>query len=216
MWPTQTNTMSSGPDQPRHTRIAIFASGTGSNALKILETFQDHPTIKVGLVVSNNPDAGVLKHAHAFHTPALVITRRLLNDEEFMTTILDDQRIDVIVLAGFMLLIPSYLVKRYPNRIVNIHPALLPKFGGKGMYGMHVHRAVKEAGEAVSGISIHYVNEHYDEGQLIAQYEVGLDPGDSPESIARKVQVLEHKYYPVEIERVIQALPAKADPRIDT
>ena len=186
--------------------IAIFASGGGSNALKIIEEFKGSNEVRVALIVSNNPSAGVLKHAYRAHIPALVCSKRLLNDEEFMSGVLDNWGIDFIVLAGFLLMIPRFLVARYPMRMVNIHPALLPKYGGKGMYGMHVHEAVKEANETQSGITIHYVNEHYDEGQILAQYTTALEPGDSPEEIARKVQVLEHTYYPTVILQAIRSL----------
>jgi len=148
-------------------RIAIFASGSGTNARKIMEYFQDHPKISVHLVLSNNPDAYVLTRAHQFNIPTLTFSRQELYQSSHILDILSVQGIDFIVLAGFLWLIPSYILKAYPNQIVNIHPALLPTYGGKGMYGMRVHEAVIAAGEKESGISIHYVNENYDEGQII-------------------------------------------------
>jgi phosphoribosylglycinamide formyltransferase-1 len=196
--------MSSAPDNGLKAHIAIFASGRGSNALRIIEHFQDHAHIHVALIVTNKPTAGVLAHATAKHIPSLVITRRQLQDRARILPFLQACHIDFIVLAGFMILVPAWLVQAFSHRIVNIHPALLPKFGGKGMYGMHVHEAVKEAGETISGITIHYVNEAYDEGDVIAQYPTPLRPEDTPEDIAAKVRKLEHKHYPVVIEQVVR------------
>ena len=195
--------MSSEASSQPKTRIAIFASGSGSNALKFMETFADHPSIEVSLIVANKPDAGVLKHAAKFHVPSIVITKRLLSQEDLMMPVFRTFGIDFIVLAGFLLMIPEYLVRSFNDRMVNIHPALLPKYGGKGMYGMNVHNAVRDANEQYSGITIHWVNEHYDEGGIIAQYKVELSPDDEPSDIARKVQVLEHEYYPKVVESVI-------------
>jgi len=184
-------------------RIAIFASGSGSNAQKIMEYFQDHPTVSVHLILSNNPDAYVLTRARKFHIPVLTFSRQELYQSSHILDILSVQEIDYIVLAGFMWLIPTYILKHYPNRILNIHPALLPGYGGKGMYGMRVHEAVIAAGEKESGISIHYVNENYDEGQLIFQAKCPVQPGDTPETLANRIHLLEHKYYPEIIEKVI-------------
>jgi len=198
----QTSTMSSKADD-RGARIAIFASGGGSNALRFMEYFEHHPSINVSLVVANKYDAGVLGHAFRHNVPSLILNKNLLNDGRVLQATLDALRIDFVVLAGFLLMIPQYLIDRYPNRIVNIHPALLPKYGGKGMYGMNVHRAVREAGERESGITIHFVNEHYDEGRIIAQFSVALDDHDTPETIAKKVQELEHAHYPAVVEETI-------------
>jgi len=184
-------------------RIAIFASGSGTNAQKIMEYFQDHPTVSVHLILSNNPDAYVLTRARKFHIPVLTFSRQELYQSSHILDILSVQEIDYIVLAGFMWLIPTYILKHYPNRILNIHPALLPGYGGKGMYGMRVHEAVIAAGEKESGISIHYVNENYDEGQLIFQAKCPVQPGDTPETLANRIHLLEHKYYPEIIEKVI-------------
>lgn len=180
--------------------IAIFASGTGSNALKIIEHFSGHAHIRVCAVFCNNPNAGVLGHAFHNHIPSVIITKRLLNSPEIMLTQLDALKIDFIALAGFLLLMPEYLVKAYTDRIVNIHPALLPKYGGKGMYGMRVHEAVLDAGETETGITIHLVNEQYDDGKILYQKSVALDAQDTPATVAQKVHELEHAWYPKVIE----------------
>lgn len=180
--------------------LAIFASGAGSNALKIIRHFASHPGIQVSLIVSNNPHAGVLDHAQQHDVPSLVITRKQLHDRDWFLAQLEEHNIDFIILAGFLLLIPEYLVEAFPDRILNIHPALLPKYGGKGMYGMHVHEAVKNAGETETGITIHLVNTRYDEGEILFQKAVSLDASDTPDSIAQKVHVLEHMWYAQVIE----------------
>lgn len=185
------------------TNIAIFASGGGSNALRIIEHFKHSETINVALVIANKPGAGVLKHAHEHHIPSLVITKRILSDPSVMNPVLEALDIHFVALAGFLLLMPEYIVERFEGKMVNIHPALLPKYGGKGMYGMHVHRAVKENAEAVSGPTIHFVNTKYDEGNIIYQATTPLEPSDSPEEIAAKVLKLEHEFYPRVIEHLI-------------
>ena len=184
-------------------KIAVFASGSGSNAEKIFEHFKSHPNIEVSLLLCNKPGAYVLERAEKFEVPNQVFNRKALNDPEGVLALLQQHQIDWIVLAGFLLLVPPSLVAAYPNRIVNIHPALLPKYGGKGMYGMNVHNAVKAAGEKESGITIHYVNSRYDEGNIIDQFACQLSPEDSPETIAKKVQKLEHENYPKVIENVV-------------
>jgi phosphoribosylglycinamide formyltransferase 1 len=186
--------------------IAIFASGTGSNALKIIEHLQGHAHMRVALVVSNKADAGVLAIAERHDIPTLVITRAGFYQTETLLNDLGQYRIDFIVLAGFLWLIPSYLTRTFDHKMVNIHPALLPKYGGKGMYGMHVHTAVKAAGETETGITIHYVNEHYDEGHTIFQAATEIVPTDTPTDIARKVLVLEHQHFPAVVEQLVQAL----------
>ncbi|MEL6836889.1 MAG: phosphoribosylglycinamide formyltransferase [Bacteroidota bacterium] len=182
-------------------QIAIFASGTGSNARKIIEYFADHPSIKVSLVVSNRKSAPVLEMAAENGVATLVISRSSFYETEDILKAL--ATIETVVLAGFLWLIPSYLVKAFPQRIVNIHPALLPKYGGKGMYGMNVHRAVSEAGETESGMTIHYVNEEYDEGQIIFQASCPLIPGEAAENIAQKVLSLEHQHFAPVIEQLL-------------
>ncbi|NQV01977.1 MAG: phosphoribosylglycinamide formyltransferase [Bacteroidia bacterium] len=184
-------------------RIAIFASGNGTNAQRVMEHFQDHPKIRVTLLLSNNPDAFVLERARTMHVPSMVFTRHDLYHSNHLLDILSVQCIDFLVLAGFLWLIPHYLLQAYPSRIINIHPALLPKYGGKGMYGMRVHESVIQSGERESGISIHYVNEQYDEGQIIFQTKCPIEPGDTPISLAKKVHELEYTYYPEIIEKVI-------------
>ena len=178
-------------------RIAIFVSGGGSNARVMIDRFQAHPEDGVTpvLVVSNRSAAGGLTVAADRGLPSLVVKRADWQDGQELREALKAYRVDLIVLAGFLWLIPPYLVKAYPKRIVNIHPALLPQYGGKGMYGHHVHEAVKAAGELESGITIHYVNEHYDEGAVIFQAAVRLDPDDTPAEIAERVLRLEHANY---------------------
>ncbi|KAA9355246.1 phosphoribosylglycinamide formyltransferase [Larkinella humicola] len=194
-------------------RIAIFASGSGTNAEKIAGYLTDHPDIEVTLILSNNPKAGIIERARRgfgpdqkLHVPVLVFDRKTFYETNRIVELLQKQEIDLIVLAGFMWLIPEALVKAFPQRMINIHPALLPKFGGKGMYGHFVHEAVVEAGELKSGITIHYVNEHYDEGNIIFQASCALEPFDTPEDVARKVQVLEHRYYPEVVEKVLRMM----------
>lgn len=183
--------------------IAIFASGGGSNALKIIEHFDGHPFIKVALIVSNKQDAGVLDIAQNKGIPTLIIQRATFYNTAALLTNLEEYAIDFIVLAGFLWLIPAYLTARFDHKMVNIHPALLPKYGGKGMYGMHVHEAVHAAQEPESGITIHYVNDHYDEGNIIFSATTPLLSTDTPKDIARKVLALEHLHFPVVIEQLL-------------
>jgi phosphoribosylglycinamide formyltransferase-1 len=183
--------------------IAIFASGTGSNARKIIEYFQDSPVVQVALVVSNKKDAGVLDIAKAHGIPVYVIGRQSFYETEDLLAVLQQHRVEFIALAGFLWLIPAYLVRAYPRRMVNIHPALLPKYGGKGMYGIHVHEAVRAADEPETGITIHYVNEHYDEGDIVFQARCPVAPHDTPADIARNVLTLEHLYYPQIIAQIL-------------
>jgi phosphoribosylglycinamide formyltransferase-1 len=183
--------------------IAIFASGTGSNAAKIVAYFRNNPHIRVRLIVSNRSEAPVLDMARAAGIETLVVRKREFYDTQNLLQILHDRQIVFIALAGFLWLIPDYLVRAYPQRMVNIHPALLPRYGGKGMYGRHVHEAVKAAGENESGITIHYVNERYDEGDIIFQKKCILEPNDTSEDIAHKVQALEHLYFAPLIEQLL-------------
>lgn len=177
-------------------KLAIFVSGTGSNARRIIEYFQDDPEVEVALLISNKAKAPALEMAAEHGLETLVLQRAPFYEDEKLLHTLQEKGITFLILAGFLWLIPTYLIKAYPDRIVNIHPALLPKYGGKGMYGKHVHRAVIEAGEKESGITIHYVNERYDEGNIIFQARCEVRPDDSPESLARRVQQLEHRYFP--------------------
>ncbi len=185
-------------------RVSIFASGSGSNAEKFFEHFQNDPEIEITSTFTNNRSAGVIERANRFNIPHHIYNRTYWKTGEAIIDVLQQEQIDFIVLAGFMLLIPDGLVKTYPNRIFNIHPALLPKFGGQGMYGMNVHKAVKAAEESESGITIHFVNENYDEGQIIVQASCAIDSSDSAEEIAKKVLRLEHENYPKVVAEVIR------------
>jgi phosphoribosylglycinamide formyltransferase-1 len=186
-----------------HIRLAVFASGKGSNAQEIINRFKGHQEITVSLIVSNKPEAGVLDIARAEGLDTLVVDReRFLKGDGFVP-VLKEKGIDWIILAGFLWKIPLTLIQAYPNRIVNIHPALLPKFGGKGMYGHFVHEAVIKAAETESGITIHFVDEHYDHGQTIFQAACPVEAEDTPDTLAEKIHTLEHRYYPEVIERLI-------------
>lgn len=188
----------------KNTRIAIFASGAGSNAAKIIGYLKDHDSIEVALIVCNKPGAGVLQIASANNIPTLLIEKeRFLRGDAYLPE-LKNHAIDFIVLAGFLLKVPVWLITAYPNHIINIHPALLPKYGGKGMYGMKVHEAVIAAGEKESGITIHYVNEHFDEGEHIFQAKTIIEVDDTPESLAQKIHALEHAHFPETIERILR------------
>jgi phosphoribosylglycinamide formyltransferase-1 len=184
-------------------RIAIFASGSGSNAEKICEYFSPRTDVEVSLILTNNPESGVIKRARRLHIPVVVFDRKTFSESERILQLLKNDGIDFIVLAGFMMLIPPFLVAGYPDQIVNIHPALLPKHGGKGMYGHFVHEAVVAAGDTQSGITIHFVNERYDEGNIIFQATCEVLPGDSPDDVATKVQALEHIHFPRVIDETI-------------
>ncbi|MBX2894931.1 MAG: phosphoribosylglycinamide formyltransferase [Cyclobacteriaceae bacterium] len=184
-------------------RIAIFISGSGSNAEKIMEHFQNHELIKVALLLSNNAEAYGLQRAARYNIATLVFNKVQFRESDEIVSVLRAAGATHIVLAGFLWLIPQNIIEAFPNRIINIHPALLPKFGGKGMYGMRVHEAVKAAGEIETGITIHQVNAHYDEGKILSQQKCRVEKSDSPEQIATKVQQLEHRYYPQVIEKWI-------------
>ncbi|MEM8909413.1 MAG: phosphoribosylglycinamide formyltransferase [Bacteroidota bacterium] len=189
--------------------IAIFASGTGSNATRIMEHFRNHDNIQVALVVSNKPKAPVLETARQFAIPTLVIQRQDFYQTENILADLAQHQIDFIALAGFLWLIPPYLIRHFERKMVNIHPALLPKYGGKGMYGQHVHQAVWQAKEQESGMTIHFVNEQYDEGAILFQASCAVLPHHTPEDIARQVLQLEHQYFAKVIEAVLsgQSMP---------
>ena len=186
--------------------IAIFASGGGTNCENIIRYFKDSDEVCTALVVSNKADAPVLGKALKLGVPVQIVTKAELNDETVMMPLLQQYAIDFIVLAGFLPLIPDFLVEAYPRRIVNIHPSLLPKFGGKGMWGHHVHEAVKAAGETETGMTVHWVTPVCDGGDIIAQYRVALSPEDSAEVISEKEHVLEMKYYPLVILRVLNEI----------
>ena len=180
----------------KNSGLAIFASGTGSNANKIIEYFRIEGA-QISCIVSNKSDAGVLDLARKHGIPQIVLERKKFYSHDDLLAELKDYKVKYIALAGFLWLIPGYLLKSFKNRIVNIHPALLPKYGGKGMYGENVHKAIKESGDLTSGMTIHLVNEAYDEGKIIFQASCQLSPDDTPKEIARKVLSLEHKFYPV-------------------
>ena len=185
-------------------RIAIFASGSGSNAENIIRHFIDNESVDVVLVLSNRPNALVLERAQKYLIPTLVFTNDQLKNSSIVNDVLKEYNASIIVLAGFLLKIPELIIQNYPNSIVNIHPALLPKYGGKGMYGMNVHRAVVQNQEKETGITIHYVNEHYDEGAIIFQASCAIDANDTPELVQNKVQQLEAIHFPRVIESIIQ------------
>jgi phosphoribosylglycinamide formyltransferase-1 len=183
--------------------IAIFASGTGSNAQKIIDHFKQTNIARVTLILCNKPGAGVLQIAEREGIPSVIIEKEPFFHSDHYIEVLREAQIDLIVLAGFLWKVPANLVQAFSNRIINIHPALLPKYGGKGMYGHFVHEAVIGAGEKESGITIHYVNEKYDDGATILQERCVILPEDTPASLAQKIQVLEHTWYPVIVERLL-------------
>jgi phosphoribosylglycinamide formyltransferase-1 len=182
-------------------RLAVFLSGSGSNAEKIFSYFKNHATIEVACVLSNNPQAVGLQRAEKFGLPARVFSKTQLRESDKVISWLKEAGVTHVVLAGFLWMIPPNLVRAYPQRIINIHPALLPKFGGKGMYGSKVHEAVKAASERETGITIHEVNEQYDEGRILFQGKCPIHPKFSVEQIAEQVQRLEHAHYPRVIEQ---------------
>ena len=187
-------------------RIAIFASGSGSNAQKLMELFKRSTEAEIALVLTNNPDAYVLQRADSFEIPSHIFDKQEFYKTEEVLDLLKNLDIDFIVLAGFLWLIPRNLIAAYPGRIINIHPAILPKFGGKGMYGDHVHNAVIAAGESEGGITIHYVDEHYDEGEYIYQARYKINKGDNLEMIKFKGQQLKHLHYPRVVETVVKKI----------
>ncbi len=187
-------------------RIAIFASGSGSNAQKVMEHFRQHPVAEVVLVLSNNPNAYVLQRADNFEIPTHLFNRQAFYNTDEVVRLLKQLQIDLIVLAGFLWLIPDSLLKAFPNKIINIHPSLLPKYGGKGMYGDHVHNAVLAAHEPESGITIHFVNEHFDEGEVIHQARYKIEPDDTIEIIKLKGQHLEHEHLPKVVEMLVKKM----------
>jgi phosphoribosylglycinamide formyltransferase-1 len=183
--------------------VAIFASGEGTNAQNIIDYFHASDKIKIALVVSNKPTANVLNRAKKANIPTLVISRADFFESDTTVKALHAAHIDFIVLAGFLWMIPESLVRAFPKKMINIHPALLPKYGGKGMYGMNVHKAVVDNNETESGISIHYVNERYDEGEIISQHRCFLSAADTAETVAAKIHKLEQEFFPKAIEKVI-------------
>ena len=184
-------------------KIAIFASGSGSNAENIIQYFAQKPQFCVKSVFCNVPDAYVLERAKKYRIPTFVFNREEFRNPDKVFRQLQEQEIDFIVLAGFLWLMPSFITAAWPNKIVNIHPALLPAYGGKGMYGHYVHEAVIAAGEKESGITIHYVNDHYDQGAIIFQAKCPVLPTDTPDDLAARIHELEYRYFPEIIEKTI-------------
>jgi len=185
------------------TRIAIFASGSGTNAENIIKYFQDRPGISISCVCTNKPDAYVVERAKRYKIPVFIFSRFDFLQTDKVLNYLLQNKIDWIILAGFLWLVPANLIDAYPSKIINIHPALLPKYGGKGMYGDSVHSAVIENHETKSGISIHYVNHEYDKGNSIFQATCPVDPEDTPETLAAKVHKLEYEHFPKVIEQEV-------------
>lgn len=187
-------------------KIAIFASGSGSNAENIANYFKDDKDINISLIISNKADAYVHQRAKNLNIESVTFSKTDFETSGKVLSLLKERGIDFIVLAGFLLKVPDNLLEAYPNKIVNIHPALLPKFGGKGMYGDNVHKAVIEAREKETGITIHYINENYDEGDIIFQAKCPVEKGDSYEDVAKKVHILEYAHFPVIIEKILKGL----------
>lgn len=187
-------------------KIAIFASGSGTNAEKIMSFFQHHDLGEVALVLSNKPDAYVLDRAGKFNVPTHVFDRERFYKSTEVLDLMTDTGISLVVLAGFLWLVPEALIRAFPDRMINIHPALLPDYGGKGMYGKYVHEAVIRNQDKESGISIHYVNEVYDDGKIIRQEKCEVKPDDTPELLAQRIHMLEHSLYPLVIEELLLGL----------
>jgi phosphoribosylglycinamide formyltransferase-1 len=187
--------------------IAIFASGKGSNAEQIINYFSSSTQVKIKLIVTNNENAGIVDIANNYKKNLQLISKATLtNYAAQFVDFLKTEKVDLIILAGFLLKIPEELVNAFPNRIINIHPSLLPKFGGKGMYGKHVHEAVIAANETQSGITIHLVNEEYDKGKIILQQTCIIDQNETPLSLAKKIQELEHEFLPIAVEQIVKTM----------
>ena len=188
------------------TNIDIFVSGSGTNCENIIRHFTDSKNVKIALVLSNRSDAYALVRAEKYNIPTVILPKTDFYKEDQLLGLMQTYAIDFIVLAGFLLMIPDFLIRAYNRRMVNLHPALLPKFGGKGMYGHHVHEAVKAAGETETGMTVHWVSSICDGGEIIAQYRTPINPEDTPDDIAAKEHILEQKYFPTVIEQVLQSL----------
>lgn len=184
-------------------RIAIFASGSGTNAENIFNYFKDKSLASVSLILTNNFNAGVIERANRLQVPVRVFSRDEFYTNDTIDNLLISEKIDLVVLAGFLWLIPTHLIDSFPNRIINIHPALLPKYGGKGMYGMRVHEEIVKNNEAETGITVHYVNDKYDEGQIIFQAKCAVSANDSPEDVAERIHKLEYEHFPRVIEKLL-------------
>ena len=186
--------------------IAIFASGSGTNAENLIHFFRTSQLGRIRIVLTNRADAGVIKRAQSLDVETIVFTREQFYNSKKVVDLLFERDIDFIVLAGFLWLVPESLLQSFENKIVNIHPALLPKYGGKGKYGFHVHRAVINAGDTESGISIHCVNQKYDDGDLVFQARCSIEPGETPESLAGKIHELEYEHFPRIVEKLLEEL----------
>jgi phosphoribosylglycinamide formyltransferase 1 len=184
-------------------KLAIFASGSGTNAQRIASYFSNNKNVKIELILSNRKDAYVIERAKNLNLQYLIFNRHDFYDTGIILKELQEREIDFVVLAGFLWLVPTPIIQAFPNKIVNIHPALLPAYGGKGMFGEHVHQAVIANQEKVSGITIHYVNEKYDDGDIIFQAKCEIEPSDTPESLAQKIHQLEYEHFPKVIEKLI-------------
>lgn len=187
-------------------RIAIFASGNGTNCENIIRYFQAKGDAEIAFVLSNRADAYALVRARRLGVKTVVMARNVFNDELAVMELMRREHVGFIVLAGFLLLVPPFLIDAFDHRMVNIHPALLPKYGGKGMYGRHVHEAVKAAGESETGMTVHWVTREYDSGAIIAQYKTAISPTDTVDDIAAKEHELEMKYFPEVIDRIVSGL----------
>lgn len=186
--------------------IAIFVSGGGTNCENIIRYFEGSEKVRIVLVVSNKANAGAIARAQRLGVPSVVVPKARFNDEEVILPLLKEYSVDFIVLAGFLLVVPDFLIDEFDHRMVNLHPALLPKFGGMGMYGHHVHEAVKAAGEKETGMTVHWVSRDVDGGEIIAQFRTPIEPDDSPEDIAAKEHILEMEHFPQVIEGIIDSL----------
>jgi len=184
-------------------KIAVFASGTGTNAENLIQYFMESRIASVVVVFTNRAEAGVIERAKPYGVPVIIFDKKQFYDSDEVINNLKMRMIDWVVLAGFLLKIPPKFIAAFPGRIVNIHPALLPKFGGKGMYGSHVHQAVIDSGDAESGISIHLIDENYDRGEIVFQAKVKVEESDSPGTLAKKIHQLEQKYFPSVVEKLV-------------
>lgn len=185
-------------------KLAVFASGNGSNAENLVRYFRDNDCgVEVAVIVCNKPGAGVIARAERLGVPVRVMPAAEIRDPSRMLPLMDQYGIDLIVLAGFLLMVPDFLLERYPDRIVNIHPSLLPKYGGKGMYGHHVHEAVVAAGEKETGITVHLVTDRCDEGRIFFQARVALTPDDTPDTVEAKVHALEKEHFPKTVHQLV-------------
>jgi phosphoribosylglycinamide formyltransferase-1 len=186
--------------------IAIFVSGGGTNCENIIKYFEGSEKVRIVLVVSNKANAGAIARAQRLGVPSVVVPKARFNDREVILPLLDEYSVDFIVLAGFLLVVPGFLIDEYDHRMINLHPALLPQYGGMGMYGHHVHEAVKAAGEKETGMTVHWVSRDVDGGEIIAQFSTPIGPEDTPDDIAAKEHVLEMEHFPQVIEGIVSAL----------